>query len=182
MNKLITIVLLVLSRCASQPSQVYPSSVRFFDYNSISESYTDMPTSARIDTGFHGEKYLMYASDRYTFSNGSQNSFVLDISKETGNQVISLIDKYLKWEGMAVKDGDEFDKEIGKAKEAILGNTYEFSFHSGNKKHHYLSISMCSVMCTSAGYLDKKNAIALKNEISAFVTDTYHVADTSKYQ
>jgi hypothetical protein len=173
---------LVLTGCATTKPQIYPSTVRGADYNSIAERYTVMPTTAEVDTGLGGVQYLIYRVDLYSFSGGSQNIFMLNISKENGMSIIALIDKYLKWEEIALRDGDQLDKEIGTAKEVLGGNEYKFSFHSGNKKDHFLSVSMCMTFtCTSTGYFDKANAALLKNEISQFLTGKYKVVDNSKY-
>jgi len=154
---------LVLVGCTTiEQSTRITTNLQAKEYNSISARYMNRPTFSAIEKMSDSSTVLAISRDNY----GSTAS-PLRFSKDNVSGYILLIDKYFKWEKLAMSRGDAITKEIGK--ENSWGNTisgsFKFTFHSGNSAIHYLSISFCAAgtcLDDQALYFDSKNTQILK--------------------
>ena len=130
------------------------------EYNTVSNQYGERATFILMnirDKGDMGwiQADLIHKSDLAQQWGGLDS---LRIKEKHVENYISAVDKFLKWEEIARRDKDNFDKEITKV------NKVKFSFHSGNEKSHYLVMTFCAVaICVEPSfYYDRKNAVLLK--------------------
>lgn len=114
-------------------------------FNSVASTYTERPTFVSIEKMSDGAEVLNISVKRiYKDEYGIEvieNRFL----KEHIGDYVALIDKYVEWEALALKRGDIFTKDIGRAK--IWGNMSEveltFAFHSSSANSHYLYLRHC---------------------------------------
>jgi hypothetical protein len=155
--------------------------VAITEYNSVASKYYNQPTFAKLkETKGKGE-ILSYTAEKY-----GTGSFRLSIHKDDITVVTSTIDKYLKWEETANKDGDIFTKEITPPYESKVNSTLMFSwkFYSGNAKNHFLVEETCMWGNCSSITLNKASAINLKSDLLRWNAGGFSskgVEETNKY-
>ena len=140
------------------------SYLRVFEFNEFAENYLGKPANVVITGKKKNKKTLIIQFEPYNIASLDSAPCIKFTSKYVDDS-IEMIEKFLKWEKMAVKNKDTFGKEIGKAKLA-MGLKNKFSFWSGNAENHYLIIDTCSLGdCNvfNSFYFDKKNTITLLN-------------------
>ncbi len=177
MKKLLTILLaLILTGC--QTTTIETSSnratteVMLTEYNSLAGKYLDKSTFLSISGNT-----LTYKADRY-----GQGYLWLVIHKNDIDTVFGAIDKYLRWESLAVKNGEMLTKDLTQkynSESAVID--YKFVFHSGNAATHYMQFSSDEITFSS---LSKDNVLRLKNELIKWRDGTLKFTtaeDISKY-
>jgi|TARA_B110000211_G_C14042753_1_gene537517 hypothetical protein len=165
LNLAILTCALTLTGCNSTPitsESRINTQVAITQYNSIASKYYDQPTFAKLMDIKNTGEILTYTAEKY-----GEGSFKLSIHKEDIPVITSTIDKYLKWEETASKDGDIFTKEITPPYESKVNsaNMYSWKFYSGNAKSHFLIEDTCMWgKCTSIT-LNRTSAINLKSDL-----------------
>lgn len=188
MKRIIYFILfsLFLSGCAQNTEKLQlKTSVQGRDYNSVGKLYLPVLTTSEIARDPSGKQadQLWYLFDLY-----GNNKFALIITKNTASKNIDAIDKYLEWESIALKDSDIITKEISivSPDAPLIQVNYKYGITSGDEKNHYLYISQCSGglvdVCVHDIYLDRENAIKLKNEINKFTYNQISIPDYGKYK
>jgi hypothetical protein len=140
------------------------SDLRVFEFNEFAENYLSKPANVVITGKKKNKKTLIIQFEPYNIASLDYAPCIQFTSKYVDDS-IEMIEKFLKWEEMAVENKDAFGKEIGKAKRA-MGLKNKFFFWSANTKEHYLKIDTCSMGNCSVDnsfYFDKKNTIILLN-------------------
>lgn len=130
------------------------------EYNSVASRYMERPTFSEVD-----KKFIYIYVEKY----GVDEQDKIFTSKKSAYSHIDLLEKYLKWENIAAKDGDLVDKKIGKTKSAG-GLKYQYYFHSGNADKHYLIVTPCLFGCIDeqAVVFDKAGAIGLRSLLQSY--------------
>ena len=135
------------------------SPFRVMEYNTVSNQYGERATFIKMNLRDKGDMGWIQADmihkSEYAYLNGGMD--VLRIKEKHVDKYIDAVEKFLKWEEMASRDGDVFTKEIATA------NKVKFTFHSGNAQSHYLTAEFCTIgVCSEpAFYFDGKNSEAL---------------------
>ena len=140
------------------------SDLRVFEFNEFAENYLGKPANVVITGKKKNKKTLIIQFEPYNIASLDFAPCIQFTSKYVDDS-IEMIEKFLKWEKMAVENKDTFGKEIGKVKRQ-MGVKNKFSFWSGNSESHYLIIDTCSMGNCSVDnsfYFDKKNTIILLN-------------------
>ncbi|MGR5150083.1 hypothetical protein ACQKP8_26495 [Photobacterium alginatilyticum] len=162
------LILAMISGCASVQEQTRISTtLKASEYNSIASKYMERPTFTSIEKFSTGEEVLAVSMDTYGVDSYGNTTSTIRYSNEQIDEYMALIDKYIKWEAIAVSRKDAITREIGNAKAWSNGvSAYlKFNFHSGNEYNHYLSVSFCATVCLDeqAQYYTKKDAVELKD-------------------
>jgi len=165
MNKLVFsilgLTLLALPSASSANEKVKISSpFKVMEYNTVLNQYgeratfIDMRVRNKGDMGWI-QADLIHKSESARLMGGLD---VMRIKEKHVDGYIGAVEKFLKWEEIAKRDKDNFDKEI------VRVNKLKFSFHSGNESSHYLVLTFCAVgTCVEPNfYFDRKNALLLK--------------------
>ncbi|MBK5146014.1 lipoprotein [Budviciaceae bacterium BWR-B9] len=179
-------ILFILSGCASVQEKSISTKLSARAYNSVAKAYMPMLTSASVVT--YGDKeYIKYLIDLYSYSEFGKDRFYLALDKDGADTAINIIDKYLKWESIAKRDSDIVDKEMQELSgPKYLSVAYKFGMASGNERNHYLYIQQCSdglmSICLYSVYLNKEDALILKDELGRYLSGSLKVTDDSKYQ
>lgn len=164
MKSLVPIMLAVLSAgCASVQEHQISSSLSASEYNNVYAKFYERPT---FITNYDYEKdtdAILIKMDMY----GNETS-ILSFSEKEADRYLAAINKFIEWEELAREREDIFSKDIDTIPAWNSGNL-KFSFHSGNAKNHYLSISFCSLLCLEeqAQYYDLNNAVALRDVLTS---------------
>ena len=127
---LLPLIFALLSCAPTTPATRIPIDFQAVDFNSISSEYLSRPTFANYTDN---QIVIMIKSYR--------GGYGLAFYKNGISDHINAIKKYLKWEEIAIKNDDLLTKDIASVENG--SDTYKYSFHSGNKKHHYLTITPC---------------------------------------
>ena len=170
MRLLIYSVLIVfLSACTTvQQSTRLSSSLSAKEYNSVTSRYMERPTFSSLDQMSDGQSVITVTMDGY----GSQTN-IIRFSKDHVAEYLPLLRKFNEWEQLASSRGDSFTKEVGRAETwgNALSADLKFTFHSGNARVHYLSVSFCAVgtcLDEEAMYFDKINTLELVSLLENF--------------
>ena len=138
----------------------FPSPFSVLEYNTVSNKYGERATFIKMDLRDKGDigwiqADLIHKTDNAALLGGLD---VIRIKEKHVQKYIDAVDKYLKWQKIALADGDVFSKEIAQA------NKVKFLFHSGNQTNHYLVMEFCAIgVCVEpAYYFDRANAELLK--------------------
>ena len=155
------------------------------EFNSVASDYYTQPTFLyHIDKKKDDRLKLAVDFTREGTSKDLKVGYdTITFSEKRVPLYIEAIEKYLKWEEIAKRDGDLISKDISKVK-ANSGQFNFFSFHSGNKNNHYLVInspSLSSVLSASNGkqsyvpdfVFDRANAEKLKETLQSWVTGSF---------
>ncbi len=138
------------------------------------------PTHVAIHNYSDDTESLVIEIDQYSKGIGKNNysRWLVLFDKAVVPEYISMIDKYIEWEGLAKSRGDIFTKKIGTVKSTTLAGTYttmEFDFHSGNASNHYLCVYRSTPQMgldkkVQALYFDRDNSIILKDLLKKYET------------
>ena len=170
---------MALSACTSvadaQASQRIGTELRAAGYNSLASSFFERPTFVTVVRLRDGDVLNVERSD---YTSGSSN---LSFTKEGAASARQIIDKYEEWREIALRDGDAFTKEIGRAA-SLMGSEMRLSFHSGSKEKHYLAATICSgamSICADENslYFDAENVARLDSLLEQFVAGEIEVTD-----
>ncbi|ELY3410654.1 hypothetical protein SMW94_004603 [Vibrio parahaemolyticus] len=152
-------------------------SFQSLEFNSLLSEYKARPTFVSLLEMSDGEEVLSIKMDSYlASSDGIKPS--ISISRKYVDENIEAIEKYLKWNKLALDRKDQFTKEIAITKSwDNAGVTVEnrYTFHSGNEFNHYLEIVTCSLgICNpsqkSPIMLNSNGATELVKELNDFRT------------
>lgn len=176
---------MALSACTSVPdvesSQRVDTELRAAAYNSLASSFLERPTFVTVVRLSDGDVLNVERSD---YTSGSSN---LSFTEEGAASARQIIDKYEEWREIALRDGDAFTKEIGRAA-SLMGSEMRLSFHSGSAEEHYLAAAICSgamSVCAEENsiYFDAENVARLDALLAQFVAGEIEMTDyDSKYQ
>ncbi|EGQ8062058.1 hypothetical protein MWT71_004806 [Vibrio parahaemolyticus] len=168
----------VISGCVSVSKEHRLSpSFQSLEFNSLLSEYKARPTFVSLLEMSDGEEVLSIKMDSYlASSDGIKPS--ISISRKYVDENIEAIEKYLKWNKLALDRKDQFTKEIAITKSwDNAGVTVEnrYTFHSGNEFNHYLEIVTCSLgICNpsqkSPIMLNSNGATELVKELNDFRT------------
>lgn len=170
------VIVAAISGCVSVSKEYRLSTnVQSLEFNSLLSEYKVRPTFVSLLEMSDGDEVLNIKMDSYlSSSDGIKPS--ISIARKYVDENIAAIDKYLKWEKIALNRKDQFTKEIAVTKSwdnsgATIENKY--IFHSGNEFNHYLEIVTCSLgICNPSNkspiMLDSHGAIALEKVLSDF--------------
>ncbi|EHK5112028.1 hypothetical protein M2G95_19770 [Vibrio vulnificus] len=171
-------VVAVISGCVSVSKEHRLSpSFQSLEFNSLLSEYKARPTFVSLLEMSDGEEVLNIKMDSYlASSDGIKPS--ISISRKYVDENIEAIEKYLKWNKLALDRKDQFTKEIAITKSwDNAGVTVEnrYTFHSGNEFNHYLEIVTCSLsICNpsqkSPIMLNSNGATELVKELYDFRT------------
>ncbi|MBE3705488.1 hypothetical protein HJ207_23790 [Vibrio parahaemolyticus] len=171
-------VVAVISGCVSVSKEHHLSpSFQSLEFNSLLSEYKARPTFVSLLEMSDGEEVLNIKMDSYlASSDGIKPS--ISISRKYVDENIEAIEKYLKWNKLALDRKDQFTKEIAITKSwDNAGVTVEnrYTFHSGNEFNHYLEIVTCSLgICNpsqkSPIMLNSNGATELVKELYDFRT------------
>ncbi|EJV9424528.1 hypothetical protein N7893_004265 [Vibrio vulnificus] len=171
-------VVAVISGCVSVSKEHRLShSFQSLEFNSLLSEYKARPTFVSLLEMSDGEEVLNIKMDSYlASSDGIKPS--ISISRKYVDENIEAIEKYLKWNKLALDRKDQFTKEIAITKSwDNAGVTVEnrYTFHSGNEFNHYLEIVTCSLgICNpsqkSPIMLNSNGATELVKELNDFRT------------
>lgn len=168
----------VLSGCAATKSTTISAPFSVSVYNSVANKY--MPKLTEILLQEKDGKDLLYIGVEKYGSSYGQKEWV-SFTKESASKSIPLIDKYLEWESLASKRGDQLDKEIGRVEtpSGQFGDVV-FSFHSGNQHSHHLNIYGSAT--TYSHMYTKGDAIKLRGLLTKFISGNLtHLETDSVY-
>jgi hypothetical protein len=160
--------------------QRIPFKASLMTYNSLANTYMERPTFATLYT-YKDESYIrveakMYGTEHINYLGTIDKKMLLHISSTQTSDFINAIDKYLKWNDLAIKNKDIIEKPISQTKTIpfiVLDAYTKFSFYSGSASKHYLIMTNCTIvgltpdMCKDS-FVDKKNALKLKEFILAY--------------
>ncbi|MFK5947281.1 MAG: hypothetical protein QM500_00750 [Methylococcales bacterium] len=176
--KIFSIVLLVviISGCVATLQKPIESPLRGSVYNSIGNKYYERLTTIEYEEAYGQTRLYVYVE---SYGRGKERVW---FGKEYVNQYLKLIDKYLKWHNMAVRDKDILDKEIGIA-DSAGGVNVKFSIFSGNSKSHYLVLSSGLLgTYTKKLMFSYNNAKHLRNLLVKFGGGNLKFTNDSKYK
>ncbi|MFH4436207.1 hypothetical protein [Vibrio diabolicus] len=169
-------IVAAISGCASVSKQHRLSSnVQSLEFNSLLSEYKARPTFVSLLEMSDGEEVLNIKMDSYLASSDGVKPSI-SIARKYVDENIEAIEKYLKWNTIALDRKDQFTKEIAITKSwDNSGVTIEnrYTFHSGNEFNHYLEIVTCSLgTCNpsqkSPIMLDSQGAMVLIKELNDF--------------
>lgn len=183
MKKFLTILLsiFILSGCVSKPviETRVTTDLKSYEFNDLSSTYMPRPTFVAVEQ-YRSTRFLHVKVDSYgqsTPSNNTDKHIAFNVVKL--DEYISMIDKYLKWESLAVERADKLDKHIGTV-DAV--SELSFDFYSANSTNHYL------VITTVTGgyhqwdtYFPKEEAEKLKQLLTDFKDGKLQPVDTDIY-
>lgn len=174
----ISIFFLLLTGCGSTllnvDMQVIPINFQALEYNSATNQYT--PRLTRVDYNSASEsKALRFHVDDY-----SPQGKYFSIMEDDFDIAIDAVNKFLRWEKIAVKDGDILNKHISSGKYCRM------EFHSGNASSHYFVIgtklnSLVGETILSPLYFDVENAIKFRDFLVSHKAGKTKSVDKSKY-
>jgi hypothetical protein len=160
--------------------QRIPTKANLMTYNSLASTYMERPTFATLYT-YKDESYIRveaktYGTEHVKYLGTIDKKMLLHISSTQTTDFISAIDKYLKWNDLAIKNKDIIEKPISQTETIQFTwiDVYtKFGFYSGSATSHYLTMNNCMIvslnpdMCNTS-FVDKKNALKLKELILAY--------------
>lgn len=173
LNRFILALIFTMGACAgpaeaSSKEKRIPITFQALEFNSVASQYLKRPTWVELDSD-----YLFIYIDNI----GKKGKFFT--SQEASISHVKLIDKFLKWEAIAVESGDLLDKDIGTS-ESAGSIKYKYMFHSGNTKQHYLILEKCLWGCNgSRFYFDRDGAQGLRALLESYSMGTLKKEDTS---
>lgn len=173
-----------------QPEKIrFTTKVKISEYNDISSEYMYRPTFGSILIGKDhlGKDYTAYnvSADKY----GSGILYVT-VTYESVENYNKSIEKYFKWNEIALKDKDLITKEIMRWNYNETSPVYtKVTFHSANEKNNYFIIDSCypgsyGEECLNLANLDFNNVKILSEELDMFKSGSLlknKVIDDSKY-
>ncbi|MFM2657481.1 hypothetical protein [Vibrio owensii] len=174
-------VVAVISGCVSVSKEHRLSSnFQSLEFNSLLSEYKARPTFVSLLEMSDGEEVLNIKMDSYLVSSDGIKPSI-SISRKYVDENIEAIEKYLKWNTLALDRKDQFTKEIAITKSwDNAGVTVEnrYTFHSGNELNHYLEIVTCSLgICNpsqkSPIMLNSNGATELVKELNDFRTGNF---------
>lgn len=141
--------------------------LKVLEFNDFAEDYLGRPTHVAI-FGKKNKQTLEIEFEPYGMASRDYEPYLHFVTKHV-DRYIEHIEKYLRWQKMALETGDAFGKAIGKAK-STFGLGHKYSFWSGNEKSHYLVIEACSLGSCDQGsfYFDKMNTMILLELLRKF--------------
>lgn len=158
---LISLMLFFSPSIADAGEKVKMSSpFKVMEYNTVSNQYGERATFISMNLREKGDMGWIQADLIHKGELVRQWGGIDSIrikEKHVGGYILA-VEKFLKWEEIARRDKDNFDKDIEQV------NKIKFSFHSGNENSHYLVMSFCAVAtCVEPSfYYNRKNAALLK--------------------
>ncbi len=147
------------------------------EYNSIIAKYKHRPTFVEYETHSNSDEAIRIKMDMY----GSGIATTIH-TRSTAQEMIFIIDKYINWEEMATKEGDQISKNIGTV-DSFNGSKMEFNFHSGNSRSHCLKVSFCPLGdCSNSSdqFFDKENSIKLKELVISLRDRKFELLDVEE--
>jgi hypothetical protein len=180
-------IVILFSGCKSNDiaknikEQRIPTKVSLMTYNSLASAYMERPTFATLYT-YKDESYIRveaktYGTEHVKYLGTIDKKMLVRISSTQTRDFINAIDKYLKWNDLAIKNKDIVEKTISQTETIqfmkLFDSYTKFGFYSGSATSHYLTITNCTIaslipdMCIDS-YIDKKNALNLKELILAY--------------
>lgn len=132
------------------------SQFKVLEYNTVSNKYGERATFIKMKLSDKGDISWIQADLIHKSDNAKSSVSGLDaiyMKEKHLDRYIGAVEKYLKWQEIAFRDGDVFGKEIEKVK------SIKFSFHSGNAAKHYMTMEFCALLCVEpVFYFDRENA------------------------
>lgn len=133
------------------------SGLSALDFNDVSDQYEDRPTFVNlVERGEDGQllsiKVDFFGKDSHLY-----------IPVESASDLLSFIDKYEKWQALAIQRDEQLEKTIGKT--AGWGAfQLEAKFFSGSVGHHFFVVRQCAVGCRQIEdfYFDLEGAKTLR--------------------
>ena len=182
---LCTVLTLMVSGCTSISKEYrLTSDIQSVEFNSLVSEYKTRPTFISIREMSDGDKSLVVEMDGYGTSRNGINSNI-SISKQNIDENILVLEKFIRWNKLALQRKEQFTKEIDIAKanpSGLIENRY--TFHSGNEKHHYVEIVTCAIgTCNPSEkapiMLNANGAIKLIQELKDFKNDKIVTTDVN---
>jgi hypothetical protein len=142
----------------------FTTSVTISEYNNLASEYMHKPTFGTIQ---HFDDYDAYylRADRY-----GQGYLGIYITPENIEHYETALNKYLKWNDIALESKDLIDKTIVSFNQTMT--TWKLNFFSGNEHSHYFNVLACSdgliETCTTMATLDSSNVRNLITELDKF--------------
>lgn len=183
MNKFITLWVLsflFLTGCATLESKVrVTSNLRIYEFNDLSSQYMARPTFVSVLN--YSNKKLLHVSTNEYGKVGYEPEKVNHIyfSQSNVDKYITLIDKYLNWESIAIERNDLLDKQIG---EAEGHHPLLFTLYSSNAKNHYLVITTnTGVVNMWPTYFPRQEALNLRILLLNFKANKFDNIDANEF-
>jgi hypothetical protein len=154
----IGIAAILLAGCLSTPNNTtrFTTAVQISEYNSIASRYMYQPTFGTIE---HFKGYDVYDLSAERYGTGYLS---IRITPENIEYFEQALEKYQKWEEIAVNNEDLIDKGL------VEFDSWKLNFYSGNKNTHYFQVQYCSGTCFTMASLDHDNAEKLSIELNKF--------------
>lgn len=166
-------------------TSVVNSHVKGMVYNSVMSDYTNMLTTVSLMDFSDGKQALSYRVQTYKLDQfGNREDVYLHIPRESVDEHLSLLNKFIDWDSKAKSRNEQFDKEIGRAK--TINGYSVYNFHSGSSRSNFLAI--CFVLSEKGACMvddvtfDLPNVKLLIQDLNKFKTGGFKPIDASIYQ
>lgn len=188
MKYTVVMILMVLAfgPAAMAQNQRVESQFEVLDYNQVANQYQPVATWLHYSSTKKGEDLMSVEYDAFGVGDYGNDTFFITFQRSNVNEYRALIAKYLGWELVASKDGDQFSKTIGSA-DTHQGKL-EFAFSSANAERHLLTVHFCTkgfiTACARPGMaLDRGVAIELDRALESLVANGFEpLAIDEKYK
>ena len=155
------------------------------EYNDIAARYMERPTFATVQAMTDGQEVLRLEMDTYGRNvdptTGIEKPYTMVFDKRFVGEYLTLIDKYLEWEKLALERSDLIEKDLGSASTwSGLGGTgrLDFSFYSASASNHVLTIEYCAVgTCINPFNFTHPNVVELRKLLENFSAGRVGQAD-----
>lgn len=179
---LLIAALLACSAAAVAQEQIVAPKFQVLDYNSVANEYLPVPTFVTLRTTKKGDADLSVEYDFYGVGEYQNETAIMNFRRSAAEQHRAFIAKYLEWEAMASRDGDQFQKKIGQV-DAVRGKL-QFEFASAAATKHLLVVKYCTIgICLDDPIvLDREGALGLDAMLQDFIENGVQPVDVdAKY-
>ncbi len=188
MRRAVALLLFVMAfgHAAVAQNQRADSQFLVLDYNQLTNQYQPVATWLHYSSTKKGEDLMSVEYDAFGIGDYGNDTFFVTFQRSNANEYRALIAKYLSWEEVASKDGDQFSKAIGSAD--TQQGKLEFAFSSASAERHLLKVHSCSkgliAACANPGMtLDREGVIELDRALESLAANGFQsLAIDEKYK
>ena len=167
----VSLLALVFGAVAAAQTQRESAQFVVLDYNQVANQYQPVATWLHFSSTKKGEDLLSVEYDAFGVGGYGNDTFFITFRRSSAPEYRAMIAKYLSWEEVASKDGDQFSKAIGSA--GTESGKLEFSFSSASAERHLLKVHFCtkgfgSACATPGMVLDRDGALELDRALERF--------------
>ncbi len=176
-------VAVLVAGSAQAEKQKVTAGFAALDYNSFSSDYVEVPTFVTLVTTRKGGDVMEVEYDPFGRDEYGIDTEFTRFRREAVPEYRAFLAKFLQWEAVAREDGDQFDKEIGRA--AGVRGKLKFEFRSASASTHLLAVDFCTIgMCLDHPMLlNRQGAEGLDAALASFAERGVQPVDIDgKYQ